>query len=163
MALTKIISGGQTGADQAGLSAARELRLDTGGMMPKGFLTEDGNRPRFASLYGMTEHPTSDKYPPRTEWNVRNSDGTLIFGQSEEPGSKLTGNICFRFGKPLLVVAWNYRAAEVFLQTRSIKVKNFRLWLGDNHIVVLNVAGNRESTQPGIYRACYDFLLEALL
>ena len=50
--LDKVISGGQTGADQAGWRAARAVGIPTGGWMPLGFLTEDSPRPEFADLYG---------------------------------------------------------------------------------------------------------------
>jgi hypothetical protein len=48
--LDRIISGGQTGADQAGWRAARACGVPTGGFMPLGFLTEGGPRPEFAAL-----------------------------------------------------------------------------------------------------------------
>ena len=50
--LEKIISGGQSGADQAGWRVARAFGIPTGGAMPLGFLTEEGSRPEFAELYG---------------------------------------------------------------------------------------------------------------
>ena len=53
----KIISGGQTGADQAGLAVAKRLGIPTGGFVPKGFLTEAGPRPDLAAEYGL-EEPT---------------------------------------------------------------------------------------------------------
>jgi hypothetical protein len=40
--IVKVISGGQTGADQGGLVAARTLKIETGGTAAKGWLTEDG-------------------------------------------------------------------------------------------------------------------------
>ncbi len=43
--LTKIISGGQTGADQAALDAAIELGIPHGGWIPKERLTEAGPLP----------------------------------------------------------------------------------------------------------------------
>jgi hypothetical protein len=61
--LERVVSGGQTGADQAGWRAAKAVGLETGGWMPRGFLTEDGHRPEFRDLYGAVEHPSSD-YPP---------------------------------------------------------------------------------------------------
>jgi Circularly permutated YpsA SLOG family len=39
MLLKKIISGGQTGADQAGLRTAKRLGIETGGWMPQGWRT----------------------------------------------------------------------------------------------------------------------------
>ena len=158
MILTKIISGGQTGADLAGLVAARNLQLQTGGMMPKGFINEAGQQPSLAEFYGMTEHLLSDKYPPRTEWNVANSDGTLIFGDANSRGCRLTTEFALvKYKKPLFVVPWGQG-----MTISQSRVEAFRRWLESEKINVLNVAGNRESNRPGIYKACYDFLIEAL-
>ena len=49
--LRKVISGGQTGADRAGLQAAKSSGIKTGGYMPKGFLALDGNKVEFQYLY----------------------------------------------------------------------------------------------------------------
>ena len=71
----KIVSGGQTGVDRAGLEAAIALGLPYGGWVPKGRLAEDGAvPPRYV---GMQEH-TSSNYAVRTKANVRDSDATLI-------------------------------------------------------------------------------------
>jgi hypothetical protein len=56
--LDEIVTGGQTGADQADWRVARAFGIPTGGSMPKGYLTEDGPRPEFAALYGAVEMPT---------------------------------------------------------------------------------------------------------
>lgn len=53
--LKKIISGGQTGIDQIALELAREYGISTGGWMPPGFVTEDGDKPKMKGLYGMEE------------------------------------------------------------------------------------------------------------
>ena len=67
----KIVSGGQTGVDRAGLEAAIALGLPYGGWVPKGHLAEDGMVPmKYA---GMQEH-TSSNYAVRTKANVRDSD-----------------------------------------------------------------------------------------
>ena len=63
--IKKIISGGQTGGDQAALDAAIKLGIDHGGWIPKGRLTENGP---LSSSYNLTEMPTSS-YPARTEKN----------------------------------------------------------------------------------------------
>jgi hypothetical protein len=60
----RIISGGQTGADQAGLEAAERLGIPTGGFMPKGFHTETGPRPVLAARYGLVETATEDYRKP---------------------------------------------------------------------------------------------------
>ena len=41
--IEKIVSGGQTGVDQAGLLMATEMGIEVGGWCPKGGLDENGN------------------------------------------------------------------------------------------------------------------------
>jgi len=43
--ITRIISGGQTGADRAALDVAIKLSIPHGGWIPKGRKTEDGTLP----------------------------------------------------------------------------------------------------------------------
>ena len=74
--LEKVISGAQTGADRAGLLAAEQLGIATGGFMPKGFLASDGKQPLFAARFGVEEH-RSPLYPPRTRDNIRAACATL--------------------------------------------------------------------------------------
>ena len=73
--IQKIISGGQTGADRMALDWAISHEISHGGWCPKGRKAEDGP---LGSKYLLKETPTSD-YPQRTEWNVRDWDGTVIF------------------------------------------------------------------------------------
>ena len=92
MTIEKIISGGQSGADQAALEVAQDFGIQTGGHCPKGFRNEyssDGSNKRRMQDWGLVETP-SDKYPPRTELNVKNSDGTVWFGATSSPGYKCT-------------------------------------------------------------------------
>ncbi len=146
--ITKIISGGQTGADQAGLMVAHRLGLERGGTAPPGFLTEDGPKPTFLQAMGLVEgKPDPKTYPKRTRKNIQDSDGTVIFGDIKEPGSKLTANICRTLEKP-----WVNNPGIIF----------FLRWAIENNIQVLNVAGNRESKSPGIYDKVFNFLYEAL-
>jgi hypothetical protein len=79
----KIVSGGQTGADRAALDWAIFHDLPHGGWCPKGRKAEDGVIP---DQYQLTE-TSSASYPQRTQWNVRDSDGTVIFTMT----SKLFG------------------------------------------------------------------------
>jgi predicted Rossmann-fold nucleotide-binding protein len=85
LAIELVIGGGQTGADQAGWRAAHAAGIPTGGSMPRGFLTVQGPRPEFAATFGAVELEAPD-YPPRTRANVRDSDGTLIFGNPATRG-----------------------------------------------------------------------------
>jgi Circularly permutated YpsA SLOG family len=88
--LERVISGGQTGADQAGWRAAG---IPTGGWMPLGFLTEDGPRPEFAELYGAVE-TSSAAYPPRNRMNAQAGDGTLWLGDVGSLGARTTLAAC---------------------------------------------------------------------
>jgi len=80
--ITRIISGGQTGADRAALDVAIKLGIPHGGWIPKGRKTEKGPLPEKYQLQEMT----TGSYPARTEKNVIESDGTLIIARG-----KLTG------------------------------------------------------------------------
>ncbi len=107
--IERVISGGQTGADQAGLAVAKRLGIPTGGYVPKGFLTEAGPRPDLAAEYGLKETDTAD-YAERTERNVRLADGTVVFGDARSPGSMLTIRLCRRHGRPCLTIPARCRA-----------------------------------------------------
>ena len=70
-----IVSGGQTGADRAALDWALKHNVPCGGWCPKGRKAEDGP---IDSKYPLQETPSSS-YLQRTEWNVRDSDATVLF------------------------------------------------------------------------------------
>ena len=127
LGLTKIISGGQTGADVAGLKAAKKLGIRTGGWIRKGFKTEDGPKPSLGILYGLEETETTD-YKPRTILSARHSHGTIIFAERESRGSILTQNVCRKFSKPYWI---------------NPGVDEIRMFISEHEIEVLNIAGNR--------------------
>ncbi len=144
--LRKIISGAQTGADQAGLVAAEVLGLERGGTVPKGRRTNIGPlTDEQMERWNLVEHYSSE-YPPRTLCNVRESDGTVIFGNVKSPGCSLTYRICNQLKKPVL-------------QNPSPNVLSF--FVTHYNIEVLNVAGNREETNPGIFDRVKELLIEA--
>jgi predicted Rossmann-fold nucleotide-binding protein len=145
----KIISGGQTGVDRAALDVALELGLPCGGWCPKGRLSEAG---RIPSKYPLSEM-TSPKYSPRTEKNVKESDGTLIFSWGPVTGgTALTVKLAGKHRKPYTVVDLDgARDPHTVLK-----------WLRDNDIKILNVAGPRESKVPGIHDRVVAFLKEVL-
>jgi hypothetical protein len=86
--LRKIVSGGQTGAAQAGLRAARAAGLETGGWALKGWATEDGPALWLAD-FGLVQCRRPG-YPPRTEANARDSDGTIWFGSQDSADDRLS-------------------------------------------------------------------------
>jgi hypothetical protein len=146
-----VISGGQTGADYAGLRAAAALRIPTGGWAPKGFMTEDGPRLILGRRYGLKEHP-SPKYPPRTAANIRDSALTLILADKLDRGSGLTRDLCFRMKKPV----FHFRPEE-FGNIQS--VKEIIEWIERRNHTVINIAGNRESRSPGMEKSAFKFLI----
>ncbi len=147
--ITKIISGGQTGADQAGLAAALVLGIETGGTAPPIFRTEKGSETyKLKTLYGLVEGiPDRTIYRKRTRQNIIDSDGTVVFGNIDSAGSRLTVNICKQLSKP-----------TILNPPKVILLK----WIKDYNIQTLNVAGNRESKNPGIYDKVYNFLIDTL-
>jgi hypothetical protein len=151
MPLRKVISGGQTGADQAGLVAAKRFGLETGGQIPKGFRTLTGPRPDLGPMFGITEH-ASDDYAPRTYCNVHDSDGTV----------RLAGNFSSR-GEVCTKKAIDKYKRHVFDVdlTDPPPVRDFVGWLTGHDIGVLNVAGNAEETFAGCFRLSMKFLCEA--
>jgi hypothetical protein len=97
--ISKLISGGQTGADRAALDVAIDLGIPHGGWLPKGRKTEAG---RLPAKYQLNELPT-DSYPKRTEQNVIDSDGTLIVSHGPlTGGSDYTRQMAEKHGKPLM-------------------------------------------------------------
>jgi Circularly permutated YpsA SLOG family len=152
MKLIRVVSGGQTGADTAGLLAARAVGLLTGGFAPKGWITEIGPRPAL-SRFGLVQH-TSDKYPPRTAANIKHSHATLIIATNLDGGSALTAKLCDSMFKPMLHI----EADDLQSANTTSKVVSWIFGLSGKHDLVLNVAGNRESRTPGIQRDATAFL-----
>jgi hypothetical protein len=113
----KIVSGGQTGADRAALDFALEHGFPHGGWCPQGRLAEDGT---IDHCYRLKETP-SPTYAQRTEWNVRDSDGTVIFTLTRElaGGSLLTADFARRLGKPLLHLSRRDHSAPPDLALRE--------------------------------------------
>jgi len=147
----RIISGGQTGADTGALVAARELGIETGGFAPKGWLTENGPQEEVLRGFSLIECQEAG-YPPRTRANVLHSDGTLVVGNYQIGGTRLTYELATELKKPIFRIT--FEAAEGFAE--------FRSWLASTHIHILNVAGNRESESPGIAEFTRAFLINAL-
>lgn len=143
----KFISGGQTGADRGGLEAGRELGFATGGWVPKGWLTENGPDYSLAD-FGCVEH-RSAQYPPRTRANVFDSNGTVWFGHGGSPGWRCTYNATMQYPTHL----------RPFIENPT--PEQLRAWVIKHSIKVLNIAGNRESKNPGIRVATRQMLIRA--
>jgi hypothetical protein len=152
MWIAKIVSGGQTGVDRAALDVAISQGIEHGGWAPQGRLAEDGP---IASKYRLKESQSSDP-AQRTEWNVRDSDATLIL--SSLPlggGTALTQHLAIRDERPLLVI-------NLDLHSIASAVDSVLGWLDCTDGNVLNVAGPRGSEQPQAYNLTYEILRKVL-
>lgn len=149
--LAKIVSGGQTGADRAGLDWALAHGLPAGGWCPQGRRAEDGSIP---DRYPLEETPSED-YAERTLWNVRDSDGTALFTVSPvlSGGSRLTAEEAARLRKP-----WIHLHAGT-----PCRAEKLRAFLEEHRIGVLNIAGSRGRREPDVGRLVWLTLEEALL
>ena len=147
-----IVTGGQTGVDRAALDTALALFLPVRGWCPQGRLAEDG---RISSIYPLQE-TNSEDVAVRTEWNVRDSNGTLILAFSElAGGTLLTKQLANQYHRPSLVIN-----ALTFNPKDEIE---FDRWIKANQIRILNIAGPRESSNPGvIYTHAYKILHQLL-
>lgn len=156
MIVIKIGSGGQTGADRGGLEAADRLGLRRGGVAPAGWRAEDGVIPEWYRT-GMTESD-SWAYRPRTKANVLGHDGTLIVSFGELPfdsGSMLTYQLARQYGRPCLHMIMERLEHPV---GRALILG----WLEGRNIRTLNIAGPRESREPGLQAAACRALVALL-
>ena len=135
--IERIVSGAQTGADRAALDLAIERGIPHGGWCPRGRKAEDGT---IDPRYNLQETPSSN-YVQRTEWNARDSDGTVVFSIAPilTGGSKKTVELAQKHHKPVLHIARDGGPASPAL----VLVR----FIQDNKIKVLNVAGPRASKE----------------
>jgi putative molybdenum carrier protein len=156
MALTKIVSGGQTGVDRGALDAALVAGFPCGGWCPAGRFAEDGE---IAERYPLTPLPdefggepavrtarqVAEGYRARTLKNVQDSDGTVIlFSGTLSGGTLLTRNLCAREKKPFITLD----AKELTALRAADAIARF---LEEYAIEALNVTGPRASGWPAGY------------
>jgi len=80
------------------------------------------------------------------------AEATLVFGDRTSAGCRLTAKLCADYSKPVFFVPWTPGGGVRCAQSL------FAAWLTEVHPAVLNVAGNREESAPGIYVAAYYYL-----
>lgn len=141
----RIVSGGQTGVDRAALDVALALGLPCGGWVPRGRRAEDG---RLADAYPLRE-TASARYAERTRLNVRDADATLVLSRGKPSGgTALTIAFAMQLHRPHLCVDL----------LRGASTGPVDRWLLSHGVRILNVAGPRESSAPGVYDEAADFL-----
>jgi hypothetical protein len=154
----RIISGGQSGADRAALDFATAHAMAYGGWCPKDGWAEDMTEPPGLLTYYPNLRETPERDPrQRTEWNVRDSDATLVLvpasGLSSSRGTGFTVACAQNHAKPCLVID----------PSETDSAERIHAWLQSNpDITNLNIAGPRETESPGIYAAGRS-VLELLL
>jgi len=149
--IQKIISGAQTGADRAGIDAAIEVGVEYGGWLPKGKKAEDG---MVSKKYTKLKEMIRGGYPKRTEQNVIDSDGTVIFTYGKlTKGSAMTKKFAKQHKKPCL---------HIDLDAVKNPVLDIKDWIVEWDIKILNVAGSSESKAPGLYNQVKDVVGKVL-
>ena len=148
----KIISGGQTGADRAGLDVAIKLKIAHGGWCPKGRKAIDGP---IAKKYKLKEMASSS-YIARTKQNVIDSAATVVFYiDKASGGTKKTIDFCHEQKKPLLEID----LSDPFLTNCVILEKWLSNQMQKNKLqFALNIAGSRQSEKNNIYNLVYELL-----
>jgi hypothetical protein len=153
LAITKIVSGGQTGVDRGALDAAIAVAFAGGGWCPGDRMAEDGVIPR---RYPLTPLPNGG-YRERTGLNVVDRDGTaILFYESLSGGTRLTRNLCALLDRPYVLVDARQlgemeavAAVEKFVEARKIKI--------------LNVAGPRASNWKEGYAYTLSVVKQVIL
>ena len=150
--ITKIISGGQTGADRAALDFALENNIGTGGYVPQGRVAEDGRIPE--KYQNLVETESVDP-AVRTMKNVLASDATVMVSHGElSGGSLLTMQLAKKYKKPVLHID----ISEISIETAAAKLGE---WINRVRPSTLNIAGPRASEDEDIYDAVTNLLLSA--
>lgn len=183
--LCKIISGGQTGADRAGLDAAKRLGLETGGTAPKEFMTSNGPDHALSQIYGLKEVPDKKTfsiayhYVRRSKINVEDSDGTVAFSCRPSPGTDNTIGYCLTrqwkevsqdefenttLYKPVLIISRGINGPGTKEKPEwEEEAKRLRKFIDDNQIKILNICGHRNTSQdPDWQQRICNFLVYAL-
>jgi hypothetical protein len=133
--LRLIISGGQAGADQGGLAAAKVFNVATGGYCPDQFKTVHGPNPALGLNFGLIPAGT---YQRRTELNVKLADATFRFASNlNSPGEVLTLACINKFAKP-------YRDVQLPCADPLATSKQLADFIEKNQVWTLNVAGNAD-------------------
>jgi hypothetical protein len=120
-----------------------------GDTFPGGRKAEDG---RVDERYNLVEL-SSSSYPARTRKNIEESDGTVIFSLERRlsGGTKLTRELADKLGKPVVHIYDSRKERRSNRDSLRLEIQALTDFLCSNKIEILNVAGPRESKEPGVY------------
>lgn len=174
----RVISGGQTGADRAGLEAAKALGLATGGTAPLGFMTSAGRDRALGSVFGLCELRARGVrgYIERSKRNVDDSDATVAFRNHESAGTDKTIGYC-RTGKwrmaatlpvfgrahrPVHVIDCEFRtfSEEEPCAAHASAALKLRTFIRKYNVRTLNVCGHRQDASRNV---CWQSNVTAFL
>jgi hypothetical protein len=150
----KVISGGQTGADQAGLYAARDCGITTGGYAPANFMTKEGPNFKLRDEFGL--FVVAGGYKMRTQLNVKSSDITLRFAYNfNSPGERCTMGAIINYHKPYKDFFLTYPINDDIIQETSD-------WINYEGYKVINVAGNTQTKKYDTFTPVYEAMCKIL-
>ena len=131
-----------------------QFGIPTGGWCPKDRRAEDGPIPPRYPL----RQTASRSYAVRTEYNVRDSDGTLIllYGILSS-GTRLTIESAHAQQRPVLTI--ELTPPE---NSQPAQIETVAAWISLHKIRVLNIAGPRGSSSPRIYQLALQFVSRLL-
>ncbi len=145
--MVSVLNPSPCGGPYGRLMRGRSDGFPHGGWCPKGRKSLEGPIP---ARYQLTETPSAS-YLQRTEWNVRDHDGTVVFTLAVEVtgGSLRTIGFARKHGKPCLHLSRDGGCDQLAALKRFV---------AEHGIKTLNVAGSRESKEPGLH----DWVMEVL-
>lgn len=154
-----IISGGQSGVDQAALDVAIARKIPYAGWCPRGGGATNFPKPlSLLSKYpNLRETPLED-VRQRTSWNVRDSHATLLLAPEKSKGTDFAGECAeFIFQRPFHVVHNLAVEPDKALGLANQWLTNLVQTLSFDPFM-LNVGGPRETEWPGIHDIACPFL-----
>ncbi len=143
--IERMVTGGVTCAEWEAWASARRAGVATGGYMPRGWMTEDGPRPRLGMLYGAIEFPLAE--PTRLRANLRRSEALLWLGDPTSADGTAALEAARDLGRPFL-------AAEPGLTSPS----EVAAWLSVFEVRTLTIGAEAESARPGLAARTGPFL-----
>lgn len=150
--IRKIISGGQTGAEQAALDVAIKLGIEHGGWVSSRHIAEDET---LLDKYQLQEMEQTN-YARVTEQNVLDADATLILFQNQITGGcAISRRLAEKHKRLLLAIDLNTMAA--FQAAQKVEP-----WITAHNIKILNVTGPKTGEGPDIYQLTLEILETAL-
>lgn len=177
--LSKVISGGQTGAERAALEAALELGIKTGGCAPLHYMTAAGPDTSLFRRYGLLQVipnnniiSVAESYRLRSRVNVDMSDGTVVFKCYHSKSLDRTIEYCRnemynRSSKPVIIISRAVSPSIDKISNNDVSViwrreaTRLRKFIIQNNIRTLNIRGNIQNNDidPGWYFRVKLFLL----